>query len=121
MSGFRFRPRGFKRRPTDRLVEETELSSASDTVLERKEALKMNPSPMITLGVEERIDICKQIPQQEWDRFSRFKYVAISATQKRILDADNDEVTLDRVAASHPEDCVFHVPARKSRSPRRAR
>lgn len=63
------------------------------------------------LTVDARIEICRQIPRSNWDRFADFKFLAVNVSQKQIVDADNDILGLaQRVSASHQEDHIFIAP-----------
>ena len=99
------------------------MPSTAPLVLDRKEAIKMSPAaPTVHVSVDERIKVCKQVPQQDWEEYAGLKHVAISATRGRILDGDNDEVALsERVSAAYPADRIFHAPGRKKPAPSRSR
>jgi len=86
-------------------------------LLEGKEAVRMEA---VLHSVDDVLEIFAEIPKEDWKRFCRSKFVAVSATTKRILDGDNNKIILaQRVSRDHPHDqiyCTLGYPANRPRA-----
>ncbi len=67
------------------------------------------------LSVDQRIEICKEIPREDWERFAGLRHVAVSIHRRCIVDGDNDLFVLqERVAEQAQPDEEFFIAPGKS-------
>jgi hypothetical protein len=67
------------------------------------------------LNAEQRRRIRADVPEADWDKFLGCKHVAVSVSQRRLLDGDNDLARLTkRVSKSFPEEELFFATGKGS-------
>ena len=82
---------------------------------------KVTIEPPLT-SIEDRVAICKRIPDEDWVCYAGFKHLGVSIEHERIVDADNNLTRLaQRLDERFSEDPTFIAPGRKKDVRRRVR
>lgn len=74
---------------------------------------KLKKAPVmrfVHLKPKKTLEICEAVPEKDWRKFSEYAHVAVSISQGRIFDGDNDYAALEMRCNAQEGDAYFIAP-----------